>query len=150
MLKRVATFLRNLGLDAEYLSVKDHTLVVSMAAKEGRIILTKDKNLQAKRNTRVPIYFIESQDSEEMTREIVHFFKIDMNKLSLLSRCVKCNSDELILMDRDEALRELEFRYEDTNIQEFWRCGKCRQIYWEGHSYKNAKTRFSDFKKQKS
>ena len=64
MLKRVATFLRNLGLDAEYLSVKDHTLVVSMAAKEGRIILTKDKYLQAKRNTRVPIYFISAPESE--------------------------------------------------------------------------------------
>lgn len=63
MLKRVATFLRNLGLDAEYLSVKDHTLVVSMAEKEGRIILTKDKNLQVRRNTRVPIYLIEAGDS---------------------------------------------------------------------------------------
>ena len=149
MLKRVATFLRNLGLDAEYLSVKDHTLVVSMAAKEDRIILTKDKNLQARRNTRVPIYFIDAQESEDMTREVVKFFKIDMNKLSLLSRCVKCNSTELILMDRDEAMKELEFQHEDTTIQEFWKCGKCRQIYWEGHSYKNAKNRFSDFKKNK-
>jgi uncharacterized protein with PIN domain len=33
MLKRLATYLRNLGLDAEYLSVKDHTLVISIAMK---------------------------------------------------------------------------------------------------------------------
>ena len=84
-----------------------------------------------------------------MTREVVSFFKIDMNKLSLLSRCVKCNSEELILMDREEAMKELEFRHEDTTIQEFWKCGKCRQIYWEGHSYKNAKSRLSKKKKNK-
>lgn len=33
MLKRLATFLRNLGLDAAYLSVKDYHLAVSLAAK---------------------------------------------------------------------------------------------------------------------
>jgi uncharacterized protein with PIN domain len=34
MLKKLATFLRNLGLDADYLSVKDHTLVISRAMNE--------------------------------------------------------------------------------------------------------------------
>lgn len=33
MMKKLAGFLRNLGLDAEYLEVKDHTLAVSVAQK---------------------------------------------------------------------------------------------------------------------
>jgi uncharacterized protein with PIN domain len=64
MLKKLAGYLRNLGLDAEYLEVKDHTLALSVAQKEERIILTKDKHLRSKKNARVPIFYIESNDSE--------------------------------------------------------------------------------------
>jgi uncharacterized protein with PIN domain len=79
----------------------------------------------------------------------VAFFKIDMEKLHLLSRCVKCNSGDLVLMDYKKAIESLSFQYEDVNIKEFWQCAKCNQIYWEGQSYKNSKKRFADFKKKK-
>lgn len=60
MLKRLSTYLRNLGLDAEYLSVRDFGVAISIASNENRIIITKDKQLKYKKNIRVPVYLVQS------------------------------------------------------------------------------------------
>ena len=145
MLKRLSTYLRNLGLDSEYLSVRDFGVAVSIASNEQRIILTKDKSLKCKKNVRVPVYLIQSHESENMTREVVLAFKINLEEYKLLSRCVKCNNSELVLVDREEALEKLNFKHKDSTIKEFWSCKKCEQLYWEGHSYENSRKRFSTF-----
>ena len=92
MLKRLSTYLRNLGLDAEYLAVRDFSVAISIAANEQRIIITKDKHLKYKKNVRVPVYLIQSHESENMTKEVVSAFGIKLEEYELLSRCVKCNN----------------------------------------------------------
>ena len=143
MLKKLSTTMRNYGIDTEYISVNDHELIRELAEKEGRVILTKDSKLFQKRDPATPVYFIsERGDSEKMFEEIKAYFKIDLSKFSALSRCVKCNGDNLEEIDKEEAMKTLVFRYEDT-VEEFWRCTKCKQIYWEGKQFEKARNKYT-------
>ena len=138
MLKKLCSTMRNYGIDTEYISVNDHELIRELAEKESRIILTKDTKLFQKRDPRTPIYFInERGDSEKMFEEIKGYFQIDLSQFDALSRCVKCNGDNLEEIDKHEAMKTLVFKYEDT-VEEFWRCTKCKQIYWEGKQFERA------------
>lgn len=62
----------------------------------------------------------------------------------LLSRCVKCNGNELKLIEADEVKQQLNWNpaNEFTKVQEYLQCTKCKQIYWEGSTWKKAKLRF--------
>ena len=51
-----------------------------------------------------------------MFEEITQFFKIDLTKFTTLSRCVKCNGPQLIIIEREEAMNEIKFKYEDSTV----------------------------------
>lgn len=49
-----------------------------------------------KRDHKVPVYCIsEKGDSDEMFEEVKDYFKLDLEEFKPLSRCVKCNGDEI-------------------------------------------------------
>lgn len=67
MLKRLCSLLRNLGLDAEYVAVSNFEHMQQIATKEGRIIITRDRKLLAKKSPKMPIYcIVEKGDSDLM------------------------------------------------------------------------------------
>merc|ERR1712086_779262 len=77
-------------------------------------------------------------------------FGLSVQKNKLMNRCVKCNNDKIIDLDPAEAKKILKWKeYDDLReypeVTEFWICTKCKQIYWEGASYNNAKKRFREF-----
>lgn len=51
-----------------------------------------------------------------MFKEIVKAFNIDLSKYQSLSRCVKCNNPELVVISKEEASQEIHFMYEDNMI----------------------------------
>lgn len=69
---------------------------------------------------------------------------MDMTDCQLLSRCVKCNGNEIITIDNEEAKKQL--NWDDNNefskVKEYFQCTKCKQIYWEGSTWRKAKKRF--------
>lgn len=69
-------------------------------------------------------------------------FSLDLSQYQTLSRCVKCNNSDLVVISGDEAKKEINFMYEDSEIIQFWRCSQCKQIYWEGGQFKKAKTKY--------
>lgn len=143
MLKRLCSLLRNLGIDAEYVAVSNYQLMQETAKNQERIILTRDRKLLNKKTPSMPIYCIaEKGDSDLMLEEIIREFHINLSNFTPLSRCVKCNCPDLEIINREEAMKYLNFQYQDDVIQEFWRCLKCKQIYWQGNQFKNAKKKF--------
>ena len=56
---------------------------------------------------------------------------------------MKCNGDNLEEITKKEAMKFIEFKYEDT-VEEFWRCTKCRQIYWEGKQFEKALNKYTN------
>lgn len=50
--------MRNCGIDAEYIAVRDYELASEIAEKDQRIILTRDIKFFQRKDNRIPIYLI--------------------------------------------------------------------------------------------
>jgi uncharacterized protein with PIN domain len=59
MLKKLSSTMRNCGLDADYIAVRDYNLATTLAEKEGRIILTRDSKFFQRKDHQIPIYLIQ-------------------------------------------------------------------------------------------
>lgn len=67
MLKKLCSTMRNVGIDTEFISVKDYDLAASQAKKEKRIFITRDTKLLTNRYSNIPIYLLkERADSDVM------------------------------------------------------------------------------------
>lgn len=69
---------------------------------------------------------------------------MDFTDCQLLSRCVKCNGHEILTINNEEAKKQL--NWDETNefskVKEYFQCTQCKQIYWEGSTWRKAKKRF--------
>lgn len=146
MAMKLSKYMRNIGLDAEYLSVKNHDELTQLAKDEKRIIVTRDAKYIA-RNTGVPTFFLQKQKTAEQLKELIDYFKLKVKEYNFLSRCVKCNHTGLIVLSAEEAKKYLQWKNDDDYAlyDTFWQCEKCKQIYWEGHTFKKAQVRFKEF-----
>ena len=144
MLKKLASNLRNIGLDAvmaqETMKPKE---IVQLAEAEDRIILTRDRKVMDCKKTK-PLIKIISSDAFMQLTQVVDLLNIKVTNKDLLSRCVKCNAKEIECIGFEEAQKELKWENEETNtIKDFWRCMECKQIYWEGGTFDKAKKMFA-------
>jgi len=57
--------MRNCGLDAEYIAIKDYELAIAQSKKEKRIIVTRDSQLAQRYYTQVPIFLLKEGSSSE-------------------------------------------------------------------------------------
>ncbi len=126
MLGKLAKYLRFMGYDVFYpdgkMSDED---IISIAKKEGRVILTRDKEL-AKISGGV---YIESDDFRVQLRQVVKQFNLDMN--NALTRCSICNA--VLEEVKDKSIvkgRVPDYVY--STHSEFYICPKCGRIYWWG------------------
>lgn len=142
--KKLATNLRNIGLDAAWVDEKmKPNEICKMAEQEERIILTRDNKLLTCKKTQ-PLVKIISNNPYSQLQQIIKLLDIKVTKDKLLSRCVKCNDKSLKLIPFEEAQKTLKWENaQDSNIKEYWQCGSCNQIYWEGGTFDRAKKMFS-------
>jgi uncharacterized protein with PIN domain len=87
---------------------------------------------------------------DDQLKFLCQMFGLSCEKNKLMSRCVKCNNDKIVVMDPTEAKKTLSWKEHPTSdgfpeVTEFWICENCKQIYWEGASFLNAKKRFARF-----
>ncbi|CAK93419.1 unnamed protein product (macronuclear) [Paramecium tetraurelia] len=146
MLKKLATFLRNLGIDAEYNEKNDHQTIEQQAIAEQRVIITRDKKLYEKPQLKAPCFLLsDNLNTEQQFEEILKELQFQIYENKILSRCVKCNFDHVIQISPKTAQQYLDFKNNDSfgQIQVFWQCEKCLQVYWEGNQFKNSIQRFT-------
>jgi uncharacterized protein with PIN domain len=127
-LGRLARYLRLLGFDCLYENNFDDATVASIAAREQRIVLTRDRALlQRKLITRG--YFVREVRPRPQVKEVLARF--DLYRLvTPFKRCIRCNG-ELQVVDKQAIEQRLEpktRKYFDT----FRMCTDCGQIYWQG------------------
>lgn len=125
MLGKLAKYLRFMGYDTYYPSgdMSDEE-IIEIAQREGRIILTRDKELAARANG----IYIESDDYREQLRFLVE--KFGLSDDNLLTRCSVCN-EPLVPVEKEKIRgRVPEYVYE--NHDEFYLCPKCNRVYWYG------------------
>ncbi|MEM4728391.1 MAG: Mut7-C RNAse domain-containing protein [Thermoplasmata archaeon] len=131
MLGALARWLRLLGHDTLYPGLLEDSELLRLARAEGRLLLTRDKEL-ASRAGELGV-LIKSVRLDEQLEQLRASGLLPLDDESALTRCSLCNS-LLEDMTREEARgRVPEAVFERQS--EFWRCSGCGQIYWPGSHY---------------
>jgi len=132
MLGRTARWLRLLGRDTFYSpDIADDALLMK-SLLEHRMLLTRDTRLA--RYAGAAVYLVRANDLWAQLREICNHFAIEP-KLSL-DICPLCNG--MLRAVAKDAVVDRVPRYTFLTHNEFYECGACGQIYWEGSHIKFA------------
>ena len=131
MLGGLARWLRILGHNVKYSNSLDDVQLLAIARKERRILLTRDFELYQHSTVKgVDSFYIEGQTQEERLAEIAKRFDIKLEIDMATSRCPKCNTKVKPISKEKVAGKVEKSTFDHYN--EFWKCPKCGQIYWQG------------------
>lgn len=131
-LGKLAKYLRMLGFDTMYRPDIQDDEIISLAKKEKRIILTRDKPLLRSKEVSHG-YFVRSIEKHEQLREVVNKFDLK-SQFKSFTRCMTCNTS-LVKADREEMNNKID---EDilSRFKAFYCCPLCDKVYWEGSHFK--------------
>ncbi len=126
MLGRLAKWLRLLGYDTAYDNTASDPELAHRARAEGRVLLTRDRELSARRGLRTLL--IQSEVLEEQVREVQD--QLGPPPHPPLSRCAVCNA-VLETVSPAEVADHVPPYVLRTQV-EFRRCPGCGRVYWPG------------------
>jgi uncharacterized protein with PIN domain len=135
MLGRLARALRMLGLDTQYRPDIDDNELKMTALREGRVILTRDREV-ADTSLPVTVLLVESDHVEEQLLQTARAFRIAPGG-RLFSRCLICNVEVEDVEKCEVRERVPEYVYETQ--ERFSRCPSCGRIYWAGTHVERAR-----------
>jgi uncharacterized protein with PIN domain len=150
MLGRLARWLRLFGYDT--LEIKkqeneDETLLAA-AENEVRILVSRDRALVRKAMKRgIRTYLVRSSEIMEQLKEMLGEFGISIEPQ--LDRCTLCNSViRKVKPEEMELVRAKDYVYPGRLGEgtEFWLCGNCGQVYWQGKHWGNIMDRVERLK----
>ncbi len=126
MLGRLTKWLRLLGYDTVYLNdASDHQLA-RLARSDGRVLLTRDRALAARRG--LDSLLIRSEQLEEQVEQVREALGPPPD--SSLSRCSVCNTTLEDVSPGEVADRVPPYVRE--RHAEFRHCPGCGRVYWSG------------------
>jgi len=127
MLGRLAKWLRVIGCDVSYYRKIEDAELVDLAAREGRLILTRDTLLIKRRKAQGNFLFVEGNSYKDQLKQVVRRFSLDPYQ-NLLTRCTECNIP-LTGIDK-EQLKDRIPEYVYNSQGRFLACPGCEKIYW--------------------
>jgi uncharacterized protein with PIN domain len=139
MLGRLAKWLRLLGYDTAYDNTATDTELARRARAEGRVLLTRDRELAGRRGLRTLL--VESEILEEQVREVRKALGSPADPA--LSRCPLCN-ERLRPISRGEVEDRVPPYVHRTQSQ-FCACPRCGRIYWPGTHYDAMRAQMKAF-----
>ena len=134
-LGKLAHLLRMLGFDTLFFNDAGDRTLATLAADQGRILLTRDRALLMRRKVTHGCY-IRSGVPREQLLQVVERMDL-MNLLRPFSRCMECNAG-LESIARQDLKADLPAGVL-AHYNAFWRCTGCGRIYWKGHHYQAMK-----------
>lgn len=135
-LRKLARRLRLLGFDVDFREGCDDPELAAISFHEGRILLTRDRQLLMRRKVERGL-IIRSTDSDEQVREVLGRLNLHA-RCAPFTRCVECNA---VIHPLEYGGTEFETEMEAIPegvrawCREFYRCEGCRKIYWKGSHY---------------
>jgi uncharacterized protein with PIN domain len=133
MLGRLARWLRFMGFDTLYYPDIDDKMLIKIARRDDRWLLTRDTRLIKIRGLSKYL-LLKENDSIEQLKEVMNAFKLRKNKR--VRRCVKCNGI-LNRIKKKTAIKDLVPDFVYHNFSRFYKCNECNKIYWEGSHLKS-------------
>lgn len=129
----LAHLLRMLGFDTLYDNHFHDDAIVAICETDGRIVLTRDREL-LKRRTVTHGCYVHALKSEDQLREVVQ--RLDLARSARpFTRCLHCNA-LLRAVDKARVLDRLPPRVRE-HYERFSTCDACGRVYWEGSHWRN-------------
>ncbi|MEW6710526.1 MAG: Mut7-C RNAse domain-containing protein [Candidatus Riflebacteria bacterium] len=124
----LAQKLRLLGFDVEYDNRAEDESLVDAVVNRRKILLSRDRRLLMRRVIDRG-YFIRSQIPHEQVVEVIKRFDLG-KQIRPFTRCARCNG----ILERVEKEAVLSLLEPKTKLyfEDFFQCGLCRQVYWQG------------------
>lgn len=135
-LGRLAGYLRMLGFDTLYENAMDDPELVAIAAREHRVLLTRDRDLLMHRAVTHGVYVRGRRPREQLDYVLD---RLDLREaFQPFTRCIRCNA----LLESVPLSKVAQQVPEDIaqRHREFRRCTGCDQAYWPGSHYRRMKT----------
>ena len=152
MLGKLSTWLRILGHDTVYAAniplkgkeeEDEDDALAAFAAREARILLTRDKDLiTAASKKGVHCVHITTDEVMEQLQELLqHNLRINLEPVPV--RCSECNARIRKAEAEDEELLKTTSYVPKHMIGtgDFWICPGCGRIYWEGSHWRDMRER---------
>ncbi len=127
----LARRLRLLGFDTAWERDLDDEAIIDTAARERRIILTRDKGI-LKNGSVTHGYWLRATDPEEQLEEVIRALDL-AGCIEPYVRCMECNGD-LETIARSDAARSVPLQV-FLVCREFRRCRQCGRVYWRGSHF---------------
>lgn len=128
----LARLLRLAGFDTRYENGADDARVEALARAEGRIVLTRDRQLLKRRGITHGC-FVRALRPPEQLREVVE--RLDLARSARpFTRCLVCNG-ALDPVDKAEVAALLPPTVREQYAR-FAACRDCRRVYWEGSHWR--------------
>jgi uncharacterized protein with PIN domain len=127
MVGRLARRLRMLGYDAAYEPATEDRALLRRAAREGRVLLTRDTRIAAAPGGMILV--LRANDTGGQLRETVRALGLGAPP-GLLTRCIVCNESL-----RPAQAAEVEAKapaFVRSGTGEFRACPRCGRVYWPG------------------
>jgi uncharacterized protein with PIN domain len=137
MLGSLARWLRFMGYDTAYPAPGPDRTLIELVQSEGRILLTRDKELAHRVRGAVQI---RSDELEEQIQEVARVLPLQL--VDPLSRCSLCN--EVLVPAAPDEVKDLVPAGVRSRHQAFWRCPSCRRVYWQGSHWDKMVARLND------
>ena len=146
MLGKLTRWLRILGYDVKYSNKLDDAKLSAASKKERRILLTRDLGLYKQAIAKgIDAFYLEGETGEEKLAELAKRYNIDLKVDMRTSRCPKCNS-RVKTVPKDKVADKVG-KSTFAHYEEFWKCQKCGQIYWQGAHWKGIRRKLEDTRK---
>jgi len=139
-LGKLAAYLRLLGFDTMYSNHMDDVDLAFIAAKEGRILLSRDRGLLKRKIVTFGGY-VQNTDPPKQIMEIYHRFHLAEYAMPF-TRCTVCNGilNEVSIDEVVDKLPEKTSEY----IDQCWHCQDCHKLYWKGSHFIGIKKIFAE------
>lgn len=127
-LRKLARFLRLLGLDVDYFNAYEDSDLVRISKNEGRILLTRDRAL-LKHGDLTHGYWVRSIHAQHQAVEVLRRFDLS-SQVSPFTRCPLCNG-LLARIAKTEALDRIPPKTAGW-LDDYFECTDCKKLYWHG------------------
>ncbi|HPC40161.1 MAG TPA: Mut7-C RNAse domain-containing protein [Spirochaetota bacterium] len=138
-LRKLARRLRLMGFDVDYHPDRDDDALADIAEREGRILLSRDRQLMMRRKVSRGLY-VRNTDPDLQVDEVLE--RLDLRKLCRpFTRCIECNGLIEAVDPATAGVMDLIPPGVRSWCAEYYRCLGCGKIYWKGSHYEKLMKR---------
>jgi uncharacterized protein with PIN domain len=151
MLGTLARYLRFMDYDTlsadtlEPGNTREDTVLLLIARSEGRILLTRDRELSRRGEECV---FMVSEDTVEQVGQLVGMGLVEPDLTLKMHRCSVCNT--ILREAKRDEIEECSYAPIDKSGKNFGWCPVCGRLFWMGSHASNLEERLKEISPGKS